>query len=50
MSLQGKKAIKKGGRNLIRRKSELPQDMYTMTALESHKRAEDHLTTNMEGS
>nr|XP_039249553.1 serine/threonine-protein phosphatase 2A 56 kDa regulatory subunit gamma isoform-like [Styela clava]XP_039249555.1 serine/threonine-protein phosphatase 2A 56 kDa regulatory subunit gamma isoform-like [Styela clava] len=46
---EGKKALK-GPRNLIRRKSELPQDMYTMNALESHKRAEDHLTTNIENS
>lgn len=47
---EGKKALKKGGRHLIRRKSELPQDMYTVTALETHKRAEDHLTTNVENS
>ncbi|XP_023684135.1 serine/threonine-protein phosphatase 2A 56 kDa regulatory subunit gamma isoform isoform X4 [Paramormyrops kingsleyae] len=32
-------------RPLMRRKSELPQDIYTMKALESHRRAEDMLTT-----
>lgn len=47
---EGKKALKKGAKNLLRRKSELPQDMYTMNALDTHKRAEDHLTTNIENS
>uniref|UniRef100_F6V7N6 Serine/threonine protein phosphatase 2A regulatory subunit n=1 Tax=Ciona intestinalis TaxID=7719 RepID=F6V7N6_CIOIN len=44
--------VKKKNRaaNLVRRKSELPQDMYTTKALASYKRPEDHLTTNSENS
>uniref|UniRef100_A0A671TV18 Serine/threonine protein phosphatase 2A regulatory subunit n=1 Tax=Sparus aurata TaxID=8175 RepID=A0A671TV18_SPAAU len=33
-------------RPMVRRKSELPQDIYTTKALESHRRAEDMLTTH----
>uniref|UniRef100_A0A8C6SDB4 Serine/threonine protein phosphatase 2A regulatory subunit n=1 Tax=Neogobius melanostomus TaxID=47308 RepID=A0A8C6SDB4_9GOBI len=33
---------------LTRRKSELPQDVYTIRALEAHKRAEEYLTANQE--
>lgn len=33
-------------RPLVRRKSELPQDIYTVKALETHRRAEDMITTN----
>ncbi|XP_015205785.2 serine/threonine-protein phosphatase 2A 56 kDa regulatory subunit gamma isoform isoform X2 [Lepisosteus oculatus] len=33
-------------RPLVRRKSELPQDIYTVKALESHRRAEEMLTTH----
>ncbi|XP_064412698.1 serine/threonine-protein phosphatase 2A 56 kDa regulatory subunit delta isoform isoform X2 [Latimeria chalumnae] len=33
---------------LLRRKSELPQDVYTIKALEAHKRAEEYLTSNQE--
>uniref|UniRef100_A0A8C9U993 Serine/threonine protein phosphatase 2A regulatory subunit n=1 Tax=Scleropages formosus TaxID=113540 RepID=A0A8C9U993_SCLFO len=33
-------------RPLVRRKSELPQDIYTVKALESHRRAEDMLTAH----
>lgn len=33
---------------LLRRKSELPQDVYTMKALEAHKRAEEFLTASQE--
>nr|XP_043901326.1 serine/threonine-protein phosphatase 2A 56 kDa regulatory subunit delta isoform isoform X1 [Solea senegalensis] len=33
---------------LMRRKSELPQDVYTIKALEAHKRAEEYLTANQE--
>uniref|UniRef100_A0A669Q089 Serine/threonine protein phosphatase 2A regulatory subunit n=1 Tax=Phasianus colchicus TaxID=9054 RepID=A0A669Q089_PHACC len=33
---------------LLRRKSELPQDVYTIKALEAHKRAEEFLTSNQE--
>ncbi|KAK1904953.1 Serine/threonine-protein phosphatase 2A 56 kDa regulatory subunit delta isoform [Dissostichus eleginoides] len=33
---------------LTRRKSELPQDVYTIKALEAHKRAEEYLTANQE--
>lgn len=32
----------------MRRKSELPQDVYTIKALEAHKRAEEYLTANQE--
>lgn len=39
---------KKG--NLVRRKSELPQDMYTAKALQNYKRPEDHLTSNPENT
>ena len=30
---------------LLRRKSELPTDQYTQSALESHRRADEYLTT-----
>lgn len=33
-------------RPMVRRKSELPQDIYTTKALESHRRADDMLTTH----
>ncbi|XP_041827642.1 serine/threonine-protein phosphatase 2A 56 kDa regulatory subunit gamma isoform isoform X1 [Melanotaenia boesemani] len=33
-------------RPMVRRKSELPQDIYTTKALESHRRAEEMLTTH----
>ncbi|XP_053292017.1 serine/threonine-protein phosphatase 2A 56 kDa regulatory subunit delta isoform isoform X1 [Pleuronectes platessa] len=33
---------------LMRRKSELPQDVFTIKALEAHKRAEEYLTANQE--
>ncbi|MEQ2195680.1 hypothetical protein XENOCAPTIV_016632, partial [Xenoophorus captivus] len=33
-------------RSMVRRKSELPQDIYTTKALESHRRAEEMLTTH----
>ena len=41
------KEIKKD-KALMRRKSELPQDVYTIKALEAHKRAEEYLTANQE--
>uniref|UniRef100_A0A8C1B1F6 Serine/threonine protein phosphatase 2A regulatory subunit n=1 Tax=Cyprinus carpio carpio TaxID=630221 RepID=A0A8C1B1F6_CYPCA len=44
---QGLKEIKKE-KVLMRRKSELPQDVYTIKALEAHKRAEEYLTANQE--
>uniref|UniRef100_A0A8C8BPT6 Serine/threonine protein phosphatase 2A regulatory subunit n=1 Tax=Oncorhynchus tshawytscha TaxID=74940 RepID=A0A8C8BPT6_ONCTS len=44
---QGMKDIKKD-KVLMRRKSELPQDVYTIKALEQHKRAEEYLTANEE--
>lgn len=44
------KQKKRGGAGLVRRKSELPQDLYTAKALANHKRPEDHLTTNEENS
>ncbi|KAM5129503.1 serine/threonine-protein phosphatase 2A 56 kDa regulatory subunit gamma isoform 1-T1 [Mantella aurantiaca] len=40
---QAQKDLKKD-RPLVRRKSELPQDIYTMKALESHCRADDLIT------
>uniref|UniRef100_A0A8C9VUM6 Serine/threonine protein phosphatase 2A regulatory subunit n=1 Tax=Scleropages formosus TaxID=113540 RepID=A0A8C9VUM6_SCLFO len=43
---QGMKEIK--DKVLMRRKSELPQDVYTIKALEAHKRAEEYLTANQE--
>jgi len=36
---------KNADKPLLRRKSELPTDMYTQNALESHKRADEFLTT-----
>lgn len=44
---QGLKDLKKD-KGLMRRKSELPQDVYTIKALEAHKRAEEYLTANQE--
>lgn len=44
---QGMKDLKKD-KILMRRKSELPQDVYTIKALEAHKRAEEYLTANQE--
>ncbi|KAM4598760.1 serine/threonine-protein phosphatase 2A 56 kDa regulatory subunit delta isoform 2-T2 [Fundulus diaphanus] len=44
---QGVKDLKKE-KALMRRKSELPQDVYTIKALEAHKRAEEFLTANQE--
>ncbi|XP_057198568.1 serine/threonine-protein phosphatase 2A 56 kDa regulatory subunit delta isoform [Triplophysa rosa] len=44
---QGMKDLKKD-KVLMRRKSELPQDVYTIKALEVHKRAEEYLTANQE--
>ncbi|XP_033835449.1 serine/threonine-protein phosphatase 2A 56 kDa regulatory subunit delta isoform isoform X2 [Periophthalmus magnuspinnatus] len=44
---QGVKDLKKD-KVLMRRKSELPQDVYTIKALEAHKRAEEYLTANQE--
>ncbi|KAM4591578.1 serine/threonine-protein phosphatase 2A 56 kDa regulatory subunit delta isoform 1-T1 [Odontesthes bonariensis] len=44
---QGMKDLKKD-KVLMRRKSELPQDVYTIKALEAHKRAEEYLTANQE--
>lgn len=46
-ALQGVKDLKKG-KALMRRKSELPQDVYTIKALEAHKRVEEYLTANQE--
>lgn len=47
VGLQGLKDLKKE-KVLMRRKSELPQDVYTIKALEAHKRAEEYLTANQE--
>lgn len=44
---KGLKDLKKE-KVLMRRKSELPQDVYTIKALEAHKRAEEYLTANQE--
>jgi len=38
-------APKNADKPLLRRKSELPTDLYTQNALESHKRADEYLTT-----
>jgi serine/threonine-protein phosphatase 2A regulatory subunit B' len=35
---------------LLRRKSELPHDNYTIKAIETHKRADDYLNTSAENS
>jgi len=45
-----KKMSGKLAANLVRRKSELPQDFHTAKALANYKRPEDHLTTNEEDS
>lgn len=47
LSTQMLKDIKKE-KVLLRRKSELPQDVYTIKALEAHKRAEEFLTASQE--
>ncbi|XP_047459086.1 serine/threonine-protein phosphatase 2A 56 kDa regulatory subunit delta isoform isoform X2 [Mugil cephalus] len=44
---QGLKDLKRD-KVLMRRKSELPQDVYTIKALEAHQRAEEYLTANQE--
>ncbi|KAK7878327.1 hypothetical protein WMY93_031044 [Mugilogobius chulae] len=44
---QGLRDLKKD-KSVTRRKSELPQDVYTIKALEAHKRAEEFLTANQE--
>ncbi|XP_043992676.1 serine/threonine-protein phosphatase 2A 56 kDa regulatory subunit delta isoform isoform X1 [Gambusia affinis] len=44
---QGVKELQKE-KSLMRRKSELPQDVYTIRALEAHQRAEEFLTANQE--
>ncbi|XP_014347226.1 serine/threonine-protein phosphatase 2A 56 kDa regulatory subunit gamma isoform isoform X2 [Latimeria chalumnae] len=44
-AVQSQRDIKKD-RPLVRRKSELPQDIYTMKALESHRRAEEILSSH----
>ncbi|XP_033632507.1 serine/threonine-protein phosphatase 2A 56 kDa regulatory subunit gamma isoform-like isoform X2 [Asterias rubens] len=41
---------KKETKQLIRRKSELPHDAYTMRALTTHKRTEDYLVSSQETS
>lgn len=35
---------------LVRRKSELPQDQYTVRALNDHKRADDYLVSQPEAN
>ena len=39
------KPLPNADKPLLRRKSELPTDQYTQSALESHKRADEYLTT-----
>ncbi|XP_038654864.1 serine/threonine-protein phosphatase 2A 56 kDa regulatory subunit delta isoform isoform X1 [Scyliorhinus canicula] len=46
-AVQVKKEIKKE-KTLLRRKSDLPQDVYTIKALEAHKRPEEYLSSNQE--
>lgn len=43
-----KKATRNKEKPLLRRKSELPHDQYTIKALSDHKRADDYLTTSPE--
>ncbi|XP_048452697.1 serine/threonine-protein phosphatase 2A 56 kDa regulatory subunit delta isoform [Rhincodon typus] len=46
-AVQVKEKIKKE-KALLRRKSDLPQDVYTIKALEAHKRPEEYLSSNQE--
>ena len=39
------KPVANAEKPLLRRKSELPTDQFTQNALESHKRADEYLTT-----
>jgi hypothetical protein len=39
------KKTRNSNKPLVRRKSELPQDQYTVKALSDHKRADEYLTT-----
>jgi hypothetical protein len=43
--LKASKTITKGKSQLFRRKSELPHDISTITALDKHKRTQEFLTT-----
>ena len=45
---RGKQANK--DKPLMRRKSDLPADVYTTKALESHKRPDDYLATSAENN
>ena len=40
----------KGDKQMLRRKSELPHDSYTLKALENHKRADPFLSMSKENS
>lgn len=42
------KKVRNKEKPLLRRKSELPHDQYTIKALSDHKRADDYLTTSQE--
>lgn len=42
------KKVRNKEKPLLRRKSELPHDQYTIKALSDHKRADDYLTTSPE--
>jgi len=45
LNLAESKPLPNADKPLLRRKSELPTDQYTQSALESHKRADEYLTT-----
>lgn len=45
MTTKANKALGKGKSQLFRRKSELPHDIATISALDKHKRTQDYLTT-----
>ena len=45
LNLAENKPLPNADKPLLRRKSELPTDQYTQSALESHKRADEYLTT-----
>ena len=45
LNLAESKPLTNAEKPLLRRKSELPTDQYTQNALESHKRADEYLST-----
>lgn len=47
---QASRSIGKGKSQLFRRKSELPHDITTLSALDKHKRTQEYLTTTPDQS